>query len=107
MNDSNDLFIKEERMKDKLSKIDETKFRSDYQNFTKLEKLEQILDYQKINPENNNLIRFINENKDIHKISLKKIVQFDSNKLFKAVTDILSNFCSSLAKSHLTSASFL
>ena len=76
--------IEEERMKDKLSKIDETKFRSDYQNFTKLEKLEQILDYQKINPENNNLIRFINENKDIHKISLKKIVQFDKNKLFKA-----------------------
>ena len=76
--------IEEERMKDKLSKIDETKFRSNYQNYTKLEKLEQILNYQKIKPENNNLIRFINEKKDINKISLKKIVQFDNNQIFKA-----------------------
>lgn len=76
--------IQEEKMKDKLSRIDENNFRSTYQNFTKLEKLDQILKYKKIPPTNINLIRFINEKKDIQKNSLQKIIQFDGDQMFTA-----------------------
>ena len=77
--------IEEEKMKDKLTKINENNFRSTFENFTKLEKLKHVLDYKKIQPGNTNLIRFINQNKDdIDKCSLNKIVRFDNLKMFKA-----------------------
>jgi hypothetical protein len=77
--------IEEEKMKDKLRKINETNFRSSFENFTKLEQLKQILEYKKIQPGNTNLIKFINQNKDdINKCSLNKIVQFDNMQMFKA-----------------------
>ena len=76
--------IKEDLMRDRLSRIDENKFRSTYENYTNLEKLEHILEYKKINPANTNLIRFVNEKKTIPKEALKKIVQFDHNQIFKA-----------------------
>ena len=77
--------IEEEKMKDKLRKINENNFRSSFENFTKLEQLKQVLEYKKIQPGNTNLIKFINQNKDdINKCSLNKIVQFDNMQMFKA-----------------------
>lgn len=79
-------FIKEEKMKNKLSRIDETQFRTTYENFSNLEKLDQVLKYKKIEPTNTNLnlIRFINQKKDLDITSLNKIVRFDPVQMMKA-----------------------
>ena len=76
--------IKEEKMKDKLSRIDENNFRTNYRNFTKLEDLDYILSYKKINPNSTSLIRYISGNKNITKLSLQNIIDYNNNEMFKA-----------------------
>ncbi len=76
--------IQEEKMKNKLSRIDENKFRSNYRNFTKLEDLDYILNHKKINPNSTSLIRYISANKDITKLSLQNIIYFNNDEMFRA-----------------------
>ena len=56
--------IKDRKMKDRLSRIDETKFRSVYHPKTELENFDDVLDCQKINPNKMGLIRYLNESKN-------------------------------------------
>ena len=76
--------IKEEKMKNKLSRIDENKFRSNYRNFTKLEDLDYILNHKKINPNSTSLIRYISVHKDITKLSLQNIIDYNNEEMFRA-----------------------
>ena len=58
--------IKDKKMKDKLSKIDESKFRSSYQERTDLEKLNEILSFPKINSNKVDLIRYLSSSKSVN-----------------------------------------
>ena len=65
--------INEKRIKDRLSRIDETKFRSVYQPKTQLEEFDDVLDYPLINPKKMGLIRYLNESKNPQPITLKDL----------------------------------
>lgn len=71
-------------MRDKLSKVDENCFRTSYQRFTDLEKLESTLKCKAITPNYTNLIRYISNEKDsLSKESINRIVRFDNEKMYK------------------------
>ena len=65
--------INEKRLKDRLSRIDETKFRSVYQPKTQLEEFDDVLDYPLINPKKMGLIRYLNESKNPQPVTLKDL----------------------------------
>ena len=65
--------IKDRKMKDKLSRIDETKFRSIYHPKTELENFDDVLNCAKINPNKMGLIRYLNESKNPQPITLKDL----------------------------------
>ena len=65
--------INEKRIKDRLSRIDETKFRSVYQPKTELEKFDDVLDCPLINPNKMGLIRYLNESKNPQPVTLKDL----------------------------------
>ena len=65
--------INEKRLKDRLSRIDETKFRSVYQPKTELEKFDDVLDCPLINPNKMGLIRYLNESKNPQPVTLKDL----------------------------------
>lgn len=72
------------RMKEKLSKIDENCFRSTYQRFTDLEKLDAVLKHKSIFPDHSHLIRFIDKDKkDMGTVACSRIIGFDKEKMFK------------------------
>ena len=56
--------IEEIKMKDKLSKISEKNFRSNFYTFTPLEKLEGILNYKKINQNKKSLVKYLNTHRE-------------------------------------------
>ncbi len=71
-------------MRDKLTKIDENCFRTTYNNYTDLEKLDSILKYKSIKPTHLNLIKFISNERDkLSGVSMKRFVEFDNQKQFK------------------------
>ncbi len=65
--------INEKRLKDRLSRIDETKFRSVYQPKTELEKFDDVLDCPLINSNKMGLIRYLNESKNPQPVTLKDL----------------------------------
>jgi hypothetical protein len=66
--------INDKKMKDKLSKIDESKFRSSYQERTDLEKLNEILSFPKINSNKVDLIRYLSKSKSVNINTLKNVI---------------------------------
>jgi hypothetical protein len=71
---------KEEKMKDRLSRIDEKKFRSNYANKTFLQKFDEKLTTS-IDPDKLNLLKYLNEKKDIGEKFLSKIVNYNDEKI--------------------------
>ena len=66
--------IKDKKMKDKLSKIDENNFRSIYSSKTDLEKLDDILSFPKINSTKVGLIKYLNQSKFVNPTTLKTLI---------------------------------
>jgi len=75
-------YQKQQKMKDRLSRVDETKFRSVYKDKNYLEKLEEKLN-NKIDPDKLNLLKYLNERKQIGEIFLDKIVTYDEERVNK------------------------
>jgi hypothetical protein len=67
--------IRDKKMKDKLSKIDENNFRSTYEEKTDIEKLDDLLSYPKINSTKIGLIKYLNNDKKITPYYLRKVVK--------------------------------
>lgn len=76
-------FINENRNRDKMSRIDETKFRSTYEELTPLEKLNEVISYPKINSKKENLIKYLSESNSLNPVSLRTIVESDNNQISK------------------------
>jgi hypothetical protein len=86
-------YIQDKRMKDKLSRVDEMKFRSNYESKNFLEKLDEKLS-RKINPDRINLIRYLNEKDQVSEVLIKKIADYDEeqiNKINKICQIVLHN----------------
>lgn len=77
-----DNHIKQKKMKDRLSRIDETKFRTVYVEKNYLEKLDEKLK-NKIDPDKLNLLKYLNERKQIGEIFLDKIITSDEERINK------------------------
>jgi len=75
-------YTKQQKMKDRLSRIDETKFRSQYVEKDHLEKLDEKLN-NKIDTDKLNLLKYLNERKEIGEIFLDKIIYCDEEKINK------------------------
>jgi len=74
---------KEKKIKDSLSKIDETKFRSVYGEFDRAEKFEKMLD-KTINANKVTLINYINQKEKISDNFIKKMGEGNDIKIMKA-----------------------
>ena len=86
--------IEEIKMKDKLSKINEKNFRSNFYTFTPLEKLEGVLNYKKINQNKKSLVKYLNTHREnISKLSLNIIVNQTEEDLQKT-----NKICDSILK---------
>ena len=85
--------IKDKKMKDKLSKIDENNFRSSYSSKTDLEKLDDILSFPKINSTKVGLIKYLNQSKFINPTTLKNLLHSNPLKINKMnkIAQILIN----------------
>jgi hypothetical protein len=75
--------ISNKKIKDKLSKITDDKFRSNYEIFTEIEKFNNILDYPILNSNKKSLIKYLNVKKNINPLNLKKILNSNNEKLNK------------------------
>ena len=75
--------IKDKIMKNKLSKIDENKFRSIYSIKTDLEKLDDILSYPTINSNKISLIKYLNNCKIIKPKILETLAKSNREKINK------------------------
>jgi hypothetical protein len=73
--------INNRRMKDRLSRIDENKFRSIYFPKTELENFEDVLNYQIINPNKVSLIKYLNESKNLQPLALKELINSNPHRL--------------------------
>lgn len=73
----------ERKMMNKLSKIDETKFRSSYQKNTELERLNQILKYKKIPFSKMNLINYLNKKENISNSSIRRLITLTDAEISK------------------------
>ena len=76
-------YINDKIMKNKLSKVDENKFRSIYKIKTDLEKLDDILSFPKINSNKISLIRYLNNCKKIKPKILETLVKSNKEKINK------------------------
>lgn len=74
---------KEKKIKDALSRIDETKFRSVYGEKDKAQQFEGLLD-KTINANKITLIKYINQKEKISDNFIKKICEGDDDKIIKA-----------------------
>ena len=86
-------YIKDKKMKDRLSRVDETNFRTVYENQNFLEKLDEKLE-RKINPDRINLIRYLHEKDQVSEVLIKKIADYDEeqiNKINKICQIVLHN----------------
>ena len=73
--------IKNRRMKDRLSRIDENNFRSIYLPKTELENFEDVLNCQIINPNKVILIKYLNESKNLQPLALKELINSNQHRL--------------------------
>ena len=75
--------ISDKKLKDKLSKITDENFRSNYEIFTDLEKFNNILDFPILNSNKKSLIKYLNVKKDLNPLNLKNILSCNNEKLNK------------------------
>ena len=75
--------ISDKKIKDKLSKITEDKFRSNYEIYTDLEKFNNILDYPILNSNKKSLIKYLNVKKNLNPLNLNKILSYNNEQLNK------------------------
>jgi hypothetical protein len=86
--------IEEIKMKDKLSKINENNFRTQFYTFTPLEQLEGVLNYKKINQYKKSLVEYLNTHREnISKLSLNNLVEQTEQHLIKT-----NKICGSILK---------
>ena len=83
INKMKNQMLKEKKMKDKLSKINEYNFRSIYFPKTEFESLDELLSYPKINSDKRGLIKYLNESQNTQPIILKNLIHSNSTKLNK------------------------
>ena len=85
--------IRDQKMKDKLSKINESNFRSSYQDKTDIEKLDELLSCPKINSTKLGLIKYLNNDKQLTPFYISKVINSDAvqinrmNKLAQILVD--------------------
>jgi len=72
----------DKKMKDRLSRIDETKFRSVYGEKNNVEKLDEMLG-KNINPDRINLINYLNKKKDVSDVLVKRLSEYSEDKINK------------------------
>jgi hypothetical protein len=72
----------EKRLKDKETRIDETKFRTKYEDLNIIDKLDEKLDYE-INIYNINLIQYLNSKDIISDKLIEKLNTYKKNKVNK------------------------
>jgi hypothetical protein len=77
-----DKIIKDKRMKEKLSRIDEKCFRTVYRDRTELDKLEEKLN-KEISPDKINLIKYLNQKQTISEKFLDKVANNDEEQTYK------------------------
>lgn len=77
------FLVAEERMKEKLSVINHSNFRTDYAYTSKLKKLNEILDYKKIKSDKSELIKYLNTHNNLSDHFLKHIVTSDKEEIAK------------------------
>ena len=75
--------ISDKKIKDKLSKITDDKFRSNYEIYTDLEKFNNILDYPVLNSNKKSLIKYLNVKKNLNPLNLNKILSYNNEQLNK------------------------
>ena len=75
--------ISEKKIKDKLSKITDDKFRSNYEIYTDLEKFDNILDFPVLNSNKKSLIKYLNVKKNLNPLNLNKILSYNNEQLNK------------------------
>jgi hypothetical protein len=73
---------KDKKLKDKLSRIDEKKFRSIFGQKTNSEKLDDML-MTNINLDKVNLIKYLNEKNDISDVLIKRLSEYSEDKINK------------------------
>jgi len=73
----------EDSVKNRLKRVDENNFRSDYLDFSRLEKFENILNL-KIKANKVALIKYINEKENISDLFLKKVIESSEEKRTRA-----------------------
>lgn len=74
---------KDRKVKDRLSRVDETKFRSTFGEKSEIENLDNMLS-RNINPDRINLINYINKKNDLSDVLIKKLVEYSEDKINKA-----------------------
>jgi len=72
----------DKKMKNRLSRIDETKFRSVYGEKNNIEKLDDML-AKTINPDRINLINYLNKKKDVSDVLIKRLSEYSEDKINK------------------------
>ena len=75
--------ISDKKIKDKLSKITDDKFRSNYEIYTDLEKFNNILDFPILNSNKKSLIKYLNVKKNLNPLNLNKILSCNNEQLNK------------------------
>lgn len=73
---------KDKKLKDRLSRIDETQFRSIFGQKTNSEKLDDML-MKNINLDKVNLIKYLNEKNDISDVLIKRLSEYSEDKINK------------------------
>lgn len=77
------FILNEERMRQKLSVIDHSNFRTDYAWTSNLNKLNEILNYKKIKSDKTELIKYLNTHNNLSDKFLRNIVTSDKEELAK------------------------
>jgi hypothetical protein len=72
--------VKEKVMRDKLTRVDENKFRTTYEEKNFLQKLDETLQ-KKINPDRINLIKYLNTKDDVSEVLVKRVAEYDEEKI--------------------------
>ena len=80
--DLKNKLIKDKKIKDSLSRIDETKFRTIYGEKSNVEKLEDMLT-KNINPDRINLIKYLNQKNDVSDVLIKRLTEYSEDKINK------------------------
>lgn len=73
--------IKKQIERNKATTITERDFRTPYESQTKLQKLQDILDYPKVTPNKLSLIKYLNESNSLNPISLSSLASSDQPRM--------------------------